>query len=84
MIAEAKAHHPGDTRTLADDAAKRAWRGGMCLSYQVRAEALRRRALESPSLEGATWRDDEGYASPNAWLWRDHSEGKLPNPRDLE
>jgi hypothetical protein len=80
MIAEAKAHHPGDTRTLADEAARRPWRGGMSLSYQVRAESLRRSALES-DLEGATWRDDASYASPNAWLWRDHSEGRVPDLR---
>jgi hypothetical protein len=48
-----------------------AWRHVLELP-QVRAEALCRRALGSPSLEGATWRDDEEYASPNAWLWRDH------------
>ena len=68
MMEEATRTAPGDTRCLAETAARREWRGGMLKpKYQVRAEILRRWAEETPLEEE---RRAEGKG-PHAWLWRD-------------
>ena len=64
----------GDVRTLASIAASRGWRSAMPPRQQVRAELLRQHAAENAM--GAEARRSKGYKSPNAWLWRDHTEGK--------
>ena len=67
MMDEATRTTPGDTRCLAETAARREWRGEIKPKYQVRAEMLRRWAEETPSEEH---RRAEGKG-PHAWLWRD-------------
>ena len=47
-------------------------------TQQVRVELLRRYAAENPMGDEA--RREQGYTSPNAWLWRDHSNGRVPEP----
>ena len=50
----------------------------MPAKQQVRAEMLRQYAVDNPMGEAA--RKVKGWKSPNAWLWRDHSEGKALPP----
>jgi len=78
MEAASKPKSFGDTRTLASTAASRRWRDQMPAKQQVRAEMLRQYAVDNPMGEAA--RKVKGWKSPNAWLWRDHSEGKALPP----
>ena len=78
MMEMALAQTVGETRTIASIAASKGWRGKLLPTQQVRVELLRRYAAENPMGDEA--RREQGYTSPNAWLWRDHSNGRVPEP----
>ena len=59
-------------------ASSRGWRQQLPPKHQVRAEVLRQYAKEHPM--GAEQRASATFQSPNAWLWRDHSDGRVPEP----
>ena len=49
------------------------------LTYLQVPSHLSLHLCETPDARGEA-RREQGYTSPNAWLWRDHSNGRVPEP----